>query len=124
QHRGFFPRHVAALPLYKFDVKVHATAKYILGHKARRPNLLGSLSQISEFLDILMIDVDIGRLRLHGIRRNQDPFQNLVGIGLEKVTVLERTRLVLSGIAYEITLSNPMIHHLLPVHAGGNASTS
>src|SRR5207249_8785352 len=99
QHRGFFPRHIAALPLYKFDVNVHTAAKYILAHETRRPNLLGSLSEISQFLDILMIDVDIGRLRLDGIRRNQDTFQNLVWIGLEKIAVLEGTRLVLSGIA-------------------------
>ena len=71
-----------------------------------------------------MIDVDIGRLGLHGIRRDQDTFQNLVWVGLKKVTILERTRLVLSGIAYEITLRNPMIQHLLPFHASGKASAS
>jgi hypothetical protein len=73
---------------------------------------------MGQFLDILVVDIDIGRLRLDGMRRDEDTFQDLVRVRLEKIAVLEGTGFMLAGIANEKAFRDPVIQHLFPFYTG------
>jgi hypothetical protein len=51
-------------------------------------------------------DIAIDRVRLNRVRGDQDAFDELVGVSLEKDPVLERPRLALVGVDDEGTLAS------------------
>ena len=63
--------------------------------------------------------INVGGLRANGVTRNDNAFQDLVGVPLHQLTVLERTGFALVGIAAQVFGTRMVLGNETPFHAGG-----
>ena len=112
------------MALKYLEVDVDAAAENILADEAPLLGLRQCFFQIFPLFLVLVIHVNERGLGLCRSRGDETAFDQLMRNGFQQVTVLKRAGLMLTGVADKISLLDPMIENLVPLHAGGKACTT
>ena len=72
-------------------------------------------------LEDLAVDVVVGDLRAHRVRRDRHPFDDDVRVEHQDVAVLAGARLAFVGIADEVLRARELARHEAPLQAGREA---
>ncbi len=106
------------------NVDRHAGALNVFADVACPAGLSDRLLEDSRSQDKLAPYIDVSGLGSNRVTGQNDPFQHLVRIALDKLTVFKRTGLAFVGIAAEVTRALVILGEETPLDPGGEAGAA
>ena len=122
--RGFLAADVAAEPGAHLDVEGKVGAEELLAQIAFGPGLLDGLVQPVLGEVVFAPDIDKALAGPHGKAGDGHAFQDLVGVALHDVAVLDGARLAFVGVADDVFLGRRQGPGEGPLQAGGEAGAA
>ena len=122
--RGFLAADVAAEAGAHFDVEGEVGAEELLSQVAFGPGLLDGLVEPELGEVVFAPDVDEALIGAHGKAGDGHAFQDLVGVALHDIAVLDGAGLAFVGVADDVFLGHRQGPGEGPLEAGGEAGAA
>jgi hypothetical protein len=94
----------------------------VIADVTRRPGLLDASFQEESLIEVLTADVDEGDIDLERVGSDQQPFDELVGVLVDELAILEAARLGLVRVAAEIA-GEDVLGEESPLRPGGETGS-
>ena len=124
QQGGFLPANIRAGSSMHPDINPHAGALNVFADVACPAGLCDRLLEDPRSQDKLAPYINVGRFGSNRVTGQNDPFQHLVRITLDKLTVFKRAGLAFVGIAAEITGTLIILGEETPFDPSGEAGAA
>src|SRR5512134_174052 len=121
---SFFPAYIGAGSPMHPDLNREAGSLDVFTDVACPAGLADRLLQDPGSQDKLASYINVRRLGSDRVTGQDDPFQDLVGVALDQLAVLERPGLTFIGVAAEIAGALVILGQESPFNAGGKAGTA